>query len=81
MTHYDIDYSKSPTKAYDAIEDIKEFLGRERFTRITQTLSTARNPLHWRLALAFAGVQGYPVVAWYELVHGQGTWVEPEDMP
>ena len=24
-----------------------------------------------------AGIKGFPVKAWYEHYHGQGTWIEP----
>ena len=28
---------------------------------------------------AFGGVEGYPVVVWYESYHGKGSWKWPEE--
>lgn len=72
--HITIDYSKSPSKAFDAVEDIKEWLGAERWDVISPEMAKVKNCEAFEMYASLAGVQGYPVVAWYELYHGQGSW-------
>lgn len=73
MTHTTIDYSKSPAAAFDAIEDIKDWLGAERFSLLTKELAKYNCQTFANL-VSISGIQGYPVKAWYELIHGQGSW-------
>jgi hypothetical protein len=77
MTHYTTDYSKSPAPAFDAVQDIKEYLG-DHYDFIALDIRKVKDPRMFNLACTLAGIEGYPVVAWYEHFHGQGTWVEPE---
>jgi hypothetical protein len=79
--HYTIDYSKRTDKDVDAaaIRDIIDYLGEERFQQISAALKdgirqgVTEDEFH--LPLSFAGVQGFPVGAWYrtlkaEVLHG-----------
>ena len=68
-----IDYSKSPAPAFDAVEDIKEYLG-ERYDQIAPLIKAETNRDNFAMACSFAGIHGYPVKAWYEHFHGQGSW-------
>lgn len=69
--HYSVDYSSftdEVAKHNCAIQDIKEYLGEERFKNITQIAKDQPEPFtleQFTLAVSFAGVQGYPVKAWY----------------
>lgn len=70
MTHYNIDYTELEGKAKraKALADMRDWLG-PRFDTITTILRDEPNAanLEWlRMALSFAGVQGYPVEAYHE---------------
>jgi len=82
-----IDYSKSPAKAFDAVEDIRNYLG-DRYDTIANHVKTIKSPRIFGFACSFTGIEGYPVRAWYDHFHGQGAydraWDELEggdDMP
>lgn len=75
MTHYIIDFSKSETPAFDAIEAIKDWLG-PKWDKISPIMAQIEDQAYFDLAAEFAGVRGFPVRAWYELYHGQGSWKE-----
>lgn len=77
MTHYTVDYSNlnnDPIAKHNkAIQDIKEYLGDERFKRITDCMRTDCPNMtleQFTMAASFAGVQGYPVKAWYNYIFG-----------
>ena len=76
---YKVNYANSPTPAFDAVEDIRGYLGPDKFSEITQKLKGVNVCATFALACAFCGVQGYPVQAWYELINGQGSW-KPEEL-
>lgn len=66
MSHYDIKYDTSDRDAADAkaIQDVEEWLG-DRFEEVMKKMSEAdgATPREVRLAMSFAGIQGYPVGA------------------
>lgn len=69
MSHYTINYNGlSPQARHDkAIADIIEYMGAERYAKLTLMFSE-RSPMtmsHFEFACSFAGVQGWPVRAWY----------------
>lgn len=75
MTHYDVDYSEIQdpiAKHNKAIEDIKEYMGEERFANLTNTFKEYPNLSleQFTLYCSIAGVQGYPVKAWYNYCYG-----------
>lgn len=73
MSHYTVDYTvlKDETqKQNEAMKDIKSYLG-DRFENLnTLLLEYVRDygmtKDDFRSALAFAGIQGYPVGVWFE---------------
>jgi hypothetical protein len=75
--HYTIDYSKSPAKAFDAVEDIKEYLG-DRYDSIAELVSEVSDCDRFRNYCGLAGISGFPVKAWYEHFHGQNSYKETE---
>ena len=72
--HTTIDYSKSPCAAFDAVNDIKEWLGQERWDKVSPEMAKVKDQEHFMHYAGLAGIQGFPVQAWYELYHGQGSW-------
>jgi hypothetical protein len=77
--HTTIDYSNSPAKIFDAVEDIKAWLGQTNWDRVSPAMAKITNPRQFDFYAALAGVSGYPVEAWYELYHGQGSWKKAWD--
>lgn len=76
--HNTVDYSKSPTPAFDAVEDIKDWVGKDRWDAISAEMAKVTRCHQFALYASLAGIQGYPVIAWYELYHGQGSWKQEE---
>lgn len=72
--HNTIDYGKSPSPAFDAVEDIKSWLGPKRWAKLQPEMSKVKHCGNFAMFCALAGIQGYPVRAWYELINGQGSW-------
>lgn len=72
--HTTIDYSGSPSMAFDAVEDIKEWLGKAKWDEISPMMAKVTDCEQFRMYAWLAGVQGFPVKAWYEIYHGQGSW-------
>lgn len=72
------DYSKSPAKAFDAVEDVKNWFGAKRWAIISLEMAKVTNQEAFIMYASLAGVRGYPAVAWYELYHGQGSWKDAE---
>lgn len=77
--HTTIDYTNSPSQAFDAVEDIKNYLGLDKWNEISPMMAKVANCGQFALYASLAGVQGFPVKAWYELYHGQGSW-KPEEL-
>ena len=76
--HTTLDYSKRTTPAFDAVEDIKQWLGTERWDKVSPEMAKVKNCGQFAMYASLAGVQGFPVKAWYELYHGQGSWKQEE---
>lgn len=77
MSHTTIDYSKSPSTKFDAVEDIKQWLG-ERWDVVSPEMAKVTNCASFAMYASLGGVQGFPVIAWYELYHGEGSWKQAE---
>lgn len=73
-----IDYSKSPAKNFDALEDIKSYLGTERWNAIYPEFAKVKNCGQFAMYCSLAGIHGFPVIAWYEHYHGQGSWKQEQ---
>ena len=74
MSHYDISYANlaPDAKRAQAIQDIKDYLGDERYNKMTEIIhQDFQIPLSlekFRMALSMSGIQGYPVTAWHEVL-------------
>lgn len=71
------DYSQSPAPAFDAVNDIMEYFGDKKYNEISPQMSLIKNCRQFQFYCMAAGIKGFPVKAWYEHYHGQGTWIEP----
>lgn len=67
------DYTKSPAKRFDAVEDVKSWLG-EGFSKISTHLGQFKDPADFALGCSFVGVAGFPVEAWYDHINGEGSY-------
>ena len=69
--HYEINYrAHADVAAADAaaIADIKDWMGAEQFERVDTVYRQMAEPVSidlFYLQMSFAGIQGYPVEAWY----------------
>jgi hypothetical protein len=69
--HYEVSYrAHEDVAAADAaaIADIRDWLGAERFATVDSVYRQLSEPVSldlFRLQMSFAGIQGYPVAAWY----------------
>ena len=79
MSHYDISYvNLAPdAKRSQAIQDIKDYLGDDRYNELTdlihQHYQLPPNLEKFRMAVSMSGIQGYPVVAWHEVLWPGGA--------
>lgn len=74
-----IQYKNSPAPRFDAIEDIKDYLdSAERWDTLLAYVRATKSCAQVAITCSFIGIEGFPVIALYELVYGQGTWVEPD---
>lgn len=74
--HHTVNYSKSPAPSFDAVNDIQEWFG-DRYERLAEQMRFVTDCELFALLCSFAGVSGFPVKAWYEHFHGQGSWKDP----
>lgn len=69
------DYSKSPAKAFDAVQDIKDYLGQEKFDSVSSDMSKLSLKA-FQFHCMLCGIEGFPMEAWYELYHGKGSYAK-----
>lgn len=74
MPHFTRDYSKSPAPAFDAVEDIRDYLGDQYAEKAAIVRQVTDAYQFTNLVGMFLGIEGRPVEAWYEHFHGQGTF-------
>lgn len=68
------DYSKSQAPRFDALQDVINFLG-DRWPKCNDHLKLITSVDQFENWAGFAGVEGAPVEAWYDHIHGEGAWV------
>lgn len=69
------DYSDRNTPYFDAVEDVKDYFG-ARWTKVSAIMGRIKDPYGFQACANFAGLEGFPVEAWYELYHGGGSWAK-----
>lgn len=57
-----------------ALRDIKGYLGKERFDTLSIEMAKVTNCEQFSFYCMIAGIEGFPVVVWYEHLHGLGAW-------
>ncbi len=72
-----IDYTNSPAKKFDAVEDIKNYLG-PTYDMLAAIIKAEKNKGDFLLGCAILGIHGFPVEAWYDHFHGEGSWKNGE---
>lgn len=81
--HYNRDYSRleGAAKRQAALEDIRFYLGPEKFDEMSDMFKQYQPPItldQFAFALSFAGIEGYPVRAWHEEIWGAPVLNERE---
>lgn len=76
--HNTIDYGKSPAPAFDAVQDIIDYLGKDKYDKVAPEMAKLTNCGQFAMYCSLAGIQGFPVKAWYEHFHGQGSWKQEQ---
>jgi len=83
MTHYNRSYAgmEGINKRQHALNDIKEWLGDHRkFLELTKTFRAEKpSQRAFTFYCGLAGVQGYPVVAWWRHCFPDTPWVDEEE--
>ena len=70
-----IDYKKSPCPRFDAVADIMEYLGQEKYDEFVRLgMGQFKNVRQFSFFCMLAGIDGFPVEAWYDHFHGEGAW-------
>lgn len=72
--HTTIDYSRSPAPRFDAVQDIKDYLGPENWQMLLQAFRNLKCVSRFQFYCNFIGVSGFPVRALYDFQWGQGAW-------
>lgn len=68
-----INYKNSPAPNFDAVEDIREYFG-DRYDTVSAEMRKIKDPDLFSSYCGFAGIEGFPVRAWYDHYHGGGAW-------
>lgn len=73
--HYTISYENlSPLEKHaKAIRDIKDYMGEERYNHLSKLFKTDYPNItveQFQVMVDFAGIRGYPALAWYNQIYG-----------
>jgi hypothetical protein len=69
------DYTNSPAKNFDAVNDIMDYLGKKKYNEVVKSgIGQITDPNHFSFLCMIAGIEGFPVIAWYDHFHGQGAF-------
>lgn len=76
MTSYTKSYKNTENPKWLAIKDIREYLGEDVFNKVEKELRKVKNYENFKIVCMIGGIEGYPVEAWYDLLHGEINRVE-----
>jgi hypothetical protein len=64
-------------KRKKAMSDIRFWLGGDKgYRKVMKRLRDFKDCEQFEIACQFVGIQGFPVIAFYEHINGAGTWIE-----
>jgi hypothetical protein len=70
------DYSQSVSPRFDAVEDVKEFLGKD-WDGVSADMAKVASPSRFVFWAEVLGVRdSFAIQVWWELYHGQGSWAK-----
>lgn len=69
-----IDYTKSAAPNFDAVQDIIEYLGWDKYDQLAPQMGKVTDVDTFIAYCSLAGIEGFPVRAWYDHLHGQGAF-------
>ena len=72
--HYNTSYKDLPLAEKDAkaLQDLRDYLGEERFADLTSRIKSVETPVSYKefvMLMSLAGVEGYPVKAYYKFLY------------
>ena len=65
----EVSYAKSEAPNFDALEDIKDYLG-GRYEKIAEQVKAIKEFETFEIICGFLGIEGFPVKAWFRHFHG-----------
>lgn len=69
------DYTKSLTPKFDAVNDIIDYLGQTKYDELIEKgIGKFTNINQFNFFCMLAGIDGFPVIAWYDHFHGEGSY-------
>ncbi len=71
-----IDYAKSPAPNFDAVQDIIDYLGQAKYDTLAPEMAKVKDIDTFMAYCGLAGIQGFPVRAWYDHFHGEGAFAK-----
>lgn len=66
-------------KLAEALKDVKFYLGDKKYDSISAIMRQATTQEHFIIYADMVGVRGFPIIAWYEDIHGKDSWKDMED--
>lgn len=73
--HTKVDYTKSSAPNFDAVNDIMEWLG-DKYATVAPEMAKVTDTDAFMFYCGLAGIQGFPVRAWYDHFHGEGAFAK-----
>jgi hypothetical protein len=59
------------------VEDIKEYFGAAKWREVSAAMRSISSRRQFAFYASLAGIEGFPVQAWYDLYWGQGAFTMP----
>ncbi len=78
--HNTVNYKNSPAPKADAVQDVKEWLGAKKWKEVSPQMAKVKDPQQFDFLAGIAGISGFPVMAWYDLYHGEGSYEKAWDL-
>ena len=69
-----VDYTNRVTPKFDAVEDVKEWFGKDKWNEISPQMAQIKDPQQFAFLSGLGGVHDFAVEAWYDLYWGEGSY-------